>query len=417
MTATTSDFPSHWPLQRLGEILAFANGVNADKSSYGKGCRFINVLETITYSHIRGPEVPGRVTLPSAVVDAYTVEKGDIVFNRTSETDADVGLASAYIGEERVVFGGFVIRGRPVKNAFDPTYAGYALRAPFIRSQVISMGQGAVRSNIGQESLKRVVVPVPPAKEQRAIAKALSDVDALLARLDRLIAKKRDLKQAAMQQLLTGRRRLPGFDTEWVNRTLKDVGRCLRGVTYRADIDLFAHDRTNTKRLLRSNNVQDATVQTTEVQFVSSERVATDQVLRRNDILICMANGSRALVGKAALFQVSDGYEYTFGSFMGCFRTHFSEANPAYLFYLFQTERYRDYINNLLAGSAINNLLPRSIESLEFLMPAVQEQAAIACMLSDIDDQIAVLQARRGKTATVKQAMMQELLTGRIRLI
>ena len=132
-------------------------------------------------------------------------------------------MAATYLGTEQVVFGGFVIRGRPTDNSLDPTYSGYALRAPVIRSQIIPMGQGAVRANIGQQSLRRVVVPVPPLPEQRAIAAALSDVDALLDGLDRLIAKKRDLKQAAMQQLLTGKTRLPGCRDEWAKTRLDAI--------------------------------------------------------------------------------------------------------------------------------------------------------------------------------------------------
>jgi type I restriction enzyme, S subunit len=141
------------------------------------------------------------------------------------------------------------------------------------------------------------------------------------------------------------------------------------------------------------------------------------QILKKDDILICMANGSKTLVGKADVFNVSNGYEYTFGASMGCYRTEATEANPTFIFYLFQTGRYRDYINNLLAGSSINNLRPRSIESLEFDMPTAPEHTAIAAILSDMDTELAKLVARRDKTRGLKQAMMQELLTGRIRLI
>jgi len=130
-----------------------------------------------------------------------------------------------------------------------------------------------------------------------------------------------------------------------------------------------------------------------------------------------MANGSKALVGKAGLFMGSDGYEYTFGAFMGCFRTNPSEANPTFVFYLFLTAQYRDYINNLLAGSSINNLRPNSIESLVFSTPPIPEQTAIAAVLSDMDAELSALEARRDKTRALKQAMMQELLTGRTRLV
>ena len=272
--------------------------------------------------------------------------------------------------------------------------------------------------SLNQEVLRKVVIPFPPTKaEQEAIAEALSDADALIESLEQLLAKKRQAKQGAMQELLTGKKRLPGFSGEWTVKQLGDVGKCLRGVSYKGDSDLSTHDTPHTKRLLRSNNVQNAIVVTDEVQFVNAARVSSHQILQQDDILICMANGSKALVGKAGIFMVIDGHEYTFGAFMGCFRTNSSEANPAFVFYLFLTSRYRDYINNLLAGSSINNLRPSSIESLEFPTPSLPEQTAIAVILSDMDTEIAALEAKLAKARQLKQGMMQELLTGRIRLV
>jgi type I restriction enzyme S subunit len=265
--------------------------------------------------------------------------------------------------------------------------------------------------------LKERFFQSPPLEEQRAIAEALGDMDALLGALDRLIAKKRDIKQAAMQQLLTGQTRLPGFSGEWEIKRLGDVGKCLRGVSYKGDNDLWNHDTPRTKRLLRSNNVQDAIIIFDDVQFVNDARVSTHQILQEDDILICMANGSKSLVGKAGRFKVTDSYEYTFGAFMGCFRTNQTAAIPAFIFYLFLTDKYRDYVNNLLAGSSINNLRPSNIESLEFLTPTHAEQTAIATVLSDMDAELEALEQRRAKTAALKQGMMQELLTGRTRLV
>jgi type I restriction enzyme S subunit len=269
-----------------------------------------------------------------------------------------------------------------------------------------------------QSIIHAILIPWPSdIAEQRAIATALSDVDALLGGLDRLIAKKRDLKQAAMQQLLTGQTRLPGFHGEWEVKRLGDVGQCLRGVSYRGDADLAALDTAHTKRLLRANNVQNAVVVTQDVQYVNADRVSRHQILRLEDILVCMANGSKVLVGKAGLFAVEDGHEYTFGAFMGCFRTDARAAHPHFVFALFQTGQYRDFINNLLAGSSINNLRPGSVESLPFRFPDPQEQTAIAAVLSDMDTELSALEARCDKTRDLKQAMMQELLTGKTRLI
>ena len=343
----------------------------------------------------------------------------DVLFNTRNTLDL-VGKVAIWRNELPVAY----YNSNLMRLEFDPEqvcsneYANYSLNAEGAVSRLRALATGTTSvAAIYTRDLMKLLVLVPPPPEQRAIAEALSDVDALLSALDRLIAKKRDLKQAAMQQLITGKTRLPGFREEWKVKRLGDMGACLRGVSYRGDSDLSTYDTPETKRLLRSNNVQNATVVTTEIQFVNSLRVSANQMLRENDILICMANGSKALVGKAGLFSVDDGYDYTFGAFMGCFRTDSSEAKPSFVFYLFSTGRYRDYINNLLAGSSINNLSPGSIQSLEFSMPPLSEQTAIAEVLTDMNAEMVALDQRREKTRALKQAMMQELLTGRTRLV
>ena len=253
--------------------------------------------------------------------------------------------------------------------------------------------------------------------EQRAIAEVLSDVDGLLNALEALIAKKQAIKQAVMQQLLTGKTRLLGFSGAWETKRLWEMGHCLRGVSYDPTTDLAGYDKDDTIRLLRANNIQDAAVTLDDVQYVEERKVSESQIMRYDDILICMANGSKELVGKAGLFRTRDGHTYTFGAFMGCFRVESTIAEPSFVFYLFQTHEYRNFINITLAGSSINNLKPSDIESTEFKIPDRNEQIAIAFVISDMDAEIAALEQRRDKTRAIKQGMMQQLLTGRVRLI
>jgi len=340
--------------------------------------------------------------------------QGDLVFSRVGSVDRNALVRNS---EEGWLFSGRLLRVRPNRSKAHPPFLSFQFHSEPFKASVRSVAVGQTMASLNTQILNSMDVLLPPIPEQRAIATALSDVDALLAKLDQLIAKKRDLKQATMQQLLTGQTRLPGFSGEWEVKRLGDVGSCLRGVTYKGDSDLWPYDTELTKRLLRSNNVQGSTVVIEDIQFVNSNRVSQQQLLRPDDILICMANGSKALVGKAGFFNVNDGYEYTFGAFMGCFRTDKVVAHPAFIFYLFQTSRYKDCINNFLAGSSINNLNPSSIESLDFPTPPLAEQAAIAKTLSDADAELAALEERRVKTRALKQGIMQELLTGRIRLI
>lgn len=379
--------PEEWDVKPLGELFSFQNGVNADKESYGQGVLFINVLEPITYSHVHGPEITGQVTLSENLVESYAVRHGDVVFNRTSETQEEVGLAAAFLGMGRVVFGGFVIRGRPTDGSLDAVYSGYALRAPFIRSQIVSMGQGAIRANIGQSNLRLVVTPVPPLTEQRAIARTLSDVDALIGALDRLIAKKRDVKLAALHQLLTGQTRLHGFDAKWEMKSLATICSMKSGEGITAD-DI---DEYSQYPCYGGNGVRGFTTRFTH-------------------------EGSYALVGRqGALCGNVVGVEGRFfASEHAIVVTPSVKTDIRWLTYILEAMNLNQYSES----SAQPGLSVSKILMLEVIVPpTTDEQTAISAVLTEMDAELIALEQRLAKTRDLKQGMLQELLTGRTRLV
>ncbi|WP_080762191.1 restriction endonuclease subunit S [Chromobacterium violaceum] len=409
-------FPDHWttaPLEVLSEFIT--SGSRGWARFYSeRGATFIRsqnvrkgTLDFQDHQCVIPPQGAEGSRTKVLVGDVLITITGNSVGNVAS-VDQDLGEAyiSQHVGLVRLKEPSFA---RYVSMFLSPGAPG--------NEQITSSQSGQSKPGLNLRNLEEFWIALPPDDEREAIVTALSDVDALIAGLDQLIAKKRDLKQAAMQQLLTGQTRLPGFSGAWEVKRLGDVGHCLRGVSYRGDADLYPYDTAQSKRLLRSNNVQEAVIVTTDIQFVDAACVAERQILQAGDVLICMANGSKALVGKAAYFDIDDGHEYTFGAFMGAFRVIHELADRSFSFYLFQTNQYRNYINNLLAGSSINNLTPSNVESLEFLFPSLREQTAIAAVLSDMDAELAALEARLAKTRALKTGMMQELLTGRTRLV
>jgi type I restriction enzyme S subunit len=266
---------------------------------------------------------------------------------------------------------------------------------------------GATINQITNKSLNSFRIPVPQSdSEQRAIADALSDVGALLNGLDRLIAKKRDLKQAAMQQLLTGQTRLPGFSGEWEVKRLGEVGEALIGLTYKpSDV------RGDGVLVLRSSNVHEGTLHFEDNVFVDMQ-IPERIFVRNGDILICVRNGSRDLIGKCAkIDERANGM--TFGAFMAVFRTPFHN----FVYHQFQADVIKRQINEHL-GATINQITNKSLNSFQIPFPSnLAEQSAIAAVLSNMDAELAALEARRDKTRALKQAMMQELLTGKTRLV
>lgn len=258
---------------------------------------------------------------------------------------------------------------------------------------------------LNRNNLSGYPIRLPPPCEQRAIASALSDVDGLLDGLQRLIAKKRDLKQAAMQQLLTGQSRLPGFQGEWNETTLGEIGECTIGLTYKPE-NVVKHGLL----VLRSSNVQNGRIAYDDNVYVNLE-VAEHLYTQVGDLLICVRNGSRALIGKCAVIdQAAAGL--TFGAFMAMYRT----KHWRFVVHAFQGDDIQRQIRDNI-GATINQITNKDMKGFRIKLPPAAEQDAIAEVLGDMDAELTALEERLDKTRSLKHAMMQELLTGRIRLV
>ena len=404
------EIPSDWDLVPFSEFVDFQNGINAGKEAYGKGFRFANVLEIITNSHLNAESIPGRIQISDSAAKRYALEPGDFLFNRTSEIPEEVGLASVYMGTEHVVFGGFVIRGRPRDLRLRHVYAGYGLRSPLVRRQIISKGQGAIRSNIGQADLRHVFVLIPKCSEQEAIAGALSDADALIESLEALIAKKRQIKQGAMQELLTGKTRLPGFTGEWNERKLGTLGSFIKGrgvsksEALSGDLPCVRYGELYTRHEDIIRDFQSR---------ISVEVAKSAMRLKKGDILFAGSGETKEEIGKcAALTHEVEAYA---GGDIVILRT--SEGDPAFLGYYLNTPPINRQKASRGQGDAVVHISARALEDIDTRIPSEPEQSAIASVLSDMDAEIAALETKLQKALQIKQGMMQELLTGRIRLV
>lgn len=196
---------------------------------------------------------------------------------------------------------------------------------------------------------------------------------------------------------------------EWVEKKLGDFVKGIRGVSYKP-FDLRDGKNSNTLYLLRSNNIQDSKLDLSDVQIVDKKCVKESQALNKRDIVVCMSNGSKRLVGKSCLFNLDDE-----GFCVGAFCSSFSpnkNADENFVFQLFQSDDYQRLVDVSLAGSAINNLKNSTIESFEFLVPkSLQEQATIATILNTTDQVIEKTEQLISKYERIKTGLMQDLMT------
>lgn len=406
---TGTNLPKGWSLVQLSQLMKFQNGLNSDKSAYGRGLRFANVLEVITHSHLFANMIPGRVITSVSETNRYLVQKGDLLFNRTSETQEEVGLASVYLDDEPILFGGFVLRGKPISDVLDPVFAGYGLRSKIVREQIIAAGQGGIRANIGQQSLSKIKVALPGKLEQKAIAEALSDADALIEGLERLIAKKRLIKQGAIQELLTGRRRLPGFSDSWVKKVLPELAEIRSGGTPSTtnselwDGDIAWCTPTDITALKGNRFLSQTSRYITELGL----RKSAAELLPAGTIVMT----SRATIGECAIAMIPMSTNQGFKNFISR-----PGIDRDFLFYLLSAQKI-GFIE-LCSGSTFLEIGMSQLRKYHVRVPSnTNEQVAIAGILNDMDAEIQALETRLEKAQQIKEGMMQNLLTGQIRLV
>ncbi len=232
--------PEDWDVVLLGNLFIFKNGLNKAKGFFGTGTPIVNYMDVFKTPGLRMDDLSGRVNLSHEEIKNFEVRLGDVFFTRTSETVEDIGVASVMLEEPcDTVFSGFVLRARARDDRLDDHYKQYCFGSRAIRSQIVSNATYTTRALTNGRSLSVVWATVPPKPEQRAIAEALSDVDGLLVALDALIAKKRAVKLAAMEQLLTGKIRLPGFRGKWETTTLGDIAEIYNGATPNTQISAY----------------------------------------------------------------------------------------------------------------------------------------------------------------------------------
>jgi type I restriction enzyme S subunit len=267
---------------------------------------------------------------------------------------------------------------------------------------------GVPHTNLG--ILRCYQVPLPPTiAEQEAIAEALSDADALIESLEQLIAKKRQIKQGTMQALLTGKQRLPGFSEDWVVRSLSDLASIRSGGTPSTaqaqfwDGDILWCTPTDITALNGRKYLSDTVRKITRQGFQSSSA----ELIEANSIVMT----SRATIGECAINVLPVATNQGFKNFIP-----FDDVDVEFFYYLLLTQK--EGFIRLCAGSTFLEIGKTQLASFEVLMPTTTvEQVAIATILTDMDNELAELETRLAKTRQLKQGTMQELLTGRIRLV
>ncbi len=383
--------PEDWEVALLDKVAKRGSGHTPNKKhpEYWNGdIKWISLADSNALDDLYISDTFAKIT-PLGVANSSAVvhPAGTVVLSR----DAGIGK-SAIMSTAMAVSQHFMAwRCGP---QLDNKFLYYWLQS--VKPEFERIGNGSTIKTIGLCYFRDLKLPLPEHSEQCAIADALTDVDALLGEFERLIAKKRDLKQAAMQQLLTGQTRLPGFDGECEVKTLEQLADCLDGLR----IPLNEHERATMKGdypYCGANGVLDYVngyVIDDDIILIAEDGGYFDEYETRP--IAYRVKGKCWVNNHAHILKAKTGFDQGF---------------------LFYSLVHKNILPFLASGTRAK-LNKSQLKKIEVTLPIDEaEQNAVAEVLIDMDAEIAALEQRREKTLALKQAMMQELLTGKTRLI
>ena len=406
--------PEDWDVATIGELSScFSGGTpsTSNSSYYGGNIPWITSGDL---NSVRIKGVEGRITADGlANSAAKMVSEGALLLALYGAT---AGVSA--VTEIRAAINQAVLAILPKRLNTEYLFQFLRHRKDFYIKTYTQGGQ----PNFSGEIVKSFLVPLPPTKaEQEAIAEALSDADALIESLEHLLAKKRQIKQGAMQQLLTGKKRLPGFRGEWEVKPLGDLFNFSGGFTASRDQlstegycylhygDIHTSNKTFVNIRSEYQNIPKLDILLKKVPAVS--------LLDDGDVVFVDASEDDDGTSKHVVIVNPDKMPFISGLHTIVAKSRTNELDHLYRRYCFQTPAVKAQFRFFAVGTKVSGISKTNIAKITLPVPSVPEQTAIAAILSDMDAEIAALEEKLAKARRLKQGMMQELLTGRIRLV
>lgn len=386
----SSKIPSGWKSTTLGTFMEFKNGINADKSAYGQGTEFVNVMDIFKSHFLKREDIQGKVQISEKQKAESSVMYGDLLFNRTSEVPNEIAYSSVYLDHEEITFGGFVIRGRQQEDVLDPYFAGYCFNSSNIRREMIRRSQGVVRANIGQKDLNKVPILIPPKPEQKQIASTLALWDKAIEKTEALIAAKE--KQF-----------------EWLTSNLINRANHDRCSASKCMTEVSARNRSNEiTRVLSVTNHSGFVLP--EEQFerrVASSNVSNYKVVENGQYAY---NPSRINVGSIA--RLDDWDNGILSPMYIVFKIDEAIVCSDYFLHWLNSSEARQRIKNSAQGSVRETVSFKDLGAIDIPLPTMNLQEDISHKLNTAQSEIALLKKTLEQYSIQKRGLMQKLLTG-----
>ena len=337
------------------------------------------------------------------------VRNGDILLVKTGSTFGKSAFVKD-LPEKATINPQFVLL-----NNFkcDSRYLSYVIAHDIIQNQIHADIVGGAIPTLSQEKIANFTLFAPKdIAEQRAIAEALSDVDGLIAALDKKIAKKRLLKQGVMQQLLTGKTRLPSFTNKWVEKPIRLLCKLYGRIGFRGYTKADLVNKGEGAITFSPSDIHEQVISYTNCDYISWRKYDESPEIQvfNGDIIFCKT----ASIGKCAIIK-NLSEKATINPQFVVLKDF--KCNNEWLYYSIIDRKFQTVVSGITGGSTIPTMSQEKLYEQTLLCPpTIEEQQAIATILSDMDKEIADLEAQRDKYRLLKSGMMQKLLTGQVRL-
>jgi type I restriction enzyme, S subunit len=396
--------PENWEIKSVGEIGSFKKGKGIKKDEVlpdGIPCVRYGELYTIYNDIIRTTNsfIDGSVALTS-----HKLKFGDILFAGSGETKEDIGKSAAFLGEVETYAGGDIVILTP--REIDSAYLGYLLNLSIISKQKSQQGQGDAVVHIYPNGLSKIKVPLPPKKEQTAIATALSDIDSYISSLEALIAKKRLIKLGAMQELLTPKE-------DWGVKKLGEVVKKFRlGGNY-------PNSEANSGfPLIKMGNLHRGEISVSKLEYIN-HNIAPNL----SDKLVCgdflfNTRNTLDLVGKVAIWRNELPEAFYNSNIMKIDFDKLHVGSNFFMNYLFNMPYLISQLKDLATGTtSVAAIYTRDLMEMKISLPNRSHQIKTANIINELHQEISFLGEKLEKAKVIKQGMMLDLLTGRVRLV
>ncbi|EPM0083264.1 restriction endonuclease subunit S [Enterobacter hormaechei] len=400
-------FNKNWAVKKLENVFSFKNGLNASKEMYGKGIKFINVLDIINNEKITFDVIQESVEATNEQISAYQVRQGDIVFQRSSETRDEVGQANVYADSETVLFGGFVIRARPLIN-INSTFLNFQLKTDALRKDITQRSGGSTRYNIGQDSLGKVTAFFPEIREQEKIANFLSSVDEKMALLNKQYELLCQYKKGLMQKIFSQEVRFKDKN-----------GRGFPKWTMRIFSDFFTIG--SSKRVLQDDWVNEGVpfYRTRELVSLSKKKKFKSEIFITEDNYTYLkdkygvpAVGDFLVSGVGTLgviYQVKNDNPFYFKDGNVLWFKKNNEISSDFFYHVFNSPKVLRQIVDHAAITTVGTYTIENAKKTKFMCPSLEEQTKIANLLSAMDDKITTKKAELDKLKSWKQGLLQKM--------